>query len=163
LLGLVAGSSAPVRADVLYVSERNNTITQIDSATQAASSYASAGLSNPQGMAFDSAGNLYVANADANTIERFTPGGASTVFATGLSHPIGLAFDTAGNLYVVNGFNNTIERFTSGGVGSLFATLSGGPEYLTIQTSASAVPEPSGLVLLGIGGSLLLVLRRTTR
>jgi hypothetical protein len=57
---------------------------------------------------------------------------------------------------LANGLNNYIDRFTPDGVGSLFATLSGGPEYLAFQPSSSAVPEPSGLVLLGIGGSILL-------
>lgn len=44
LLGLAAFSGAQVRADVLYVSERNNTITQVDTSTQAASTFVSAGL-----------------------------------------------------------------------------------------------------------------------
>ena len=36
--------------------------------------FANAGLSQPYGLAFDSAGNLYVANAGNNTIEKFTTG-----------------------------------------------------------------------------------------
>jgi sugar lactone lactonase YvrE len=79
-------------------------------------------LNRPWGIAFDSAGNLYVANDDSNTIEKFTPGGVGSVFAsTGLNSPQGLAFDSAGNLYVTN-FNNYIEKFTPNGVGSFFAS-----------------------------------------
>ena len=78
----------------------------------------------PRGIAFDSAGNLYVANSSNNvnnpsTIIKFTPGGARTIFAqtsTGLSGPYGLAFDAAGNLYVANTLGNFIERFSSTGV-----------------------------------------------
>ena len=56
--------------------------------------FASTGLNNPIGLAFDGSGNLYAANANSGTIERFTPGGAASVFAnTGLNHPIGLAFE----------------------------------------------------------------------
>jgi hypothetical protein len=45
------------------------------------------------GLAFDSAGNLYAANGNNNTIEEFTPGGVGSVFAnTGLSQPTFLAF-----------------------------------------------------------------------
>jgi DNA-binding beta-propeller fold protein YncE len=48
-------------------------------------------------MAFDSAGNLYVANQANNTVQRFTPGGAGSVFVnSGLSNPQGLAFDLTG-------------------------------------------------------------------
>jgi NAD(P)-dependent dehydrogenase (short-subunit alcohol dehydrogenase family) len=89
----------------------------------AESVFANNGLDDPAGLAFDKAGNLYVANAANNTIEEFTPGGGGNVFAsTGLSAPTGLAFDSAGNLYVANSGNNTIEKFTSSGVGSLFAS-----------------------------------------
>src|SRR5438477_471506 len=70
-----------------------------------------------------SADILYVTNTGDNTIERFTPGGVSSVFAsTGLNGPLCLAFDTAGNLFVVNTGDETIEKFTPGGVGSLFAS-----------------------------------------
>ena len=36
--------------------------------------FATTGLNGPIGLAFDSAGNLYAANASNNTIEKFTPG-----------------------------------------------------------------------------------------
>ena len=55
------------------------------------------GLNRPSGIAIDSAGNLYVSNLGDDTIERFTPGGAGSVFATaanGLSSPTFLAFTT---------------------------------------------------------------------
>src|SRR5439155_871834 len=81
--------------------------------TGAASVFATNGLNLPRGLAFDAAGNLYVANYGDNTIEKFTPGGVGSVFAsTGLSSPIGLAFDAAGNLYAANSGDNTIEKFT---------------------------------------------------
>ncbi len=51
--------------------------------------------SRPIGLAFDGAGNLYVANSGDSTIERFTAGGAASVFASGsgLSGPFFLAFE----------------------------------------------------------------------
>src|SRR6476620_381404 len=57
-------------------------------------------LDGPEGLAFDSAGNLFVA-AEGN-IYKLTPGGARTTFASGLSlsYLFGLAFDSAGNLFV---------------------------------------------------------------
>ena len=84
---------------------------------------------NPTGLAFDNAGNLYVANDDPNgyAIEKFTPTGAGSVFAnSGLSSPLALAFDRAGNLYVANAGGSTIEEFTPSGVGTVFADAGDG-------------------------------------
>ena len=81
------------------------------------------GLSSPYGLAFDAAGNLFVANAGNNTIQMFTPGGVGSVFAsTGLNSPRGLAFDRNGNLYAANFGNSTIEKFAPDGTPSLFAS-----------------------------------------
>jgi len=79
----------------------------------------------PDGLAFDSSGNLYVANGRGNTIEKFTPGGVGSVFATGLNYPYGSAFDKAGNLFVSNYQGPyyggpAIQKFTPEGVGSVF-------------------------------------------
>ena len=70
-------STPPSRADqVLYVSNGgNNTVSQIDSAGNV-STFASSGLSFPGGLAFDAAGNLYVANAGTNSVLEFSLTGA---------------------------------------------------------------------------------------
>ncbi len=75
------------------------------------------GLSSPHGMAFDSAGHLYVASTATNTIGRFVPGvgGIQNFATTGLNVPQGLAFDSAGSLYVANYGSNTIEKVSSTG------------------------------------------------
>ena len=111
-----------VRADLglLYVSGYPDSIETITPG--GTTSVFASGLNYPYGMAFDSAGNLYVANALGNSIEKFTPGGASSVFASGLNIPIGLAFDASGNLYVTDSGDGTIVKFTPGGSGSVFAT-----------------------------------------
>ncbi len=80
------------------------------------------GLDDPIGLAFDSSGNLYVANNANNTIEKFDSNGNGTVFASsGLDNPAGLAFDSGGNLYVANFNANDIEKFDASGQGSVFA------------------------------------------
>ena len=120
-VALALTAATPARADILYVTLANNRIEKITSAGTG-SVFASTGLSTPRGLAFDSVGNLYAANAGGNTIEKFTPGGVGSVFASsGLSGPLGLAFDSAGNLYAAND-TNTIEKFTPGGTGSVFAS-----------------------------------------
>jgi sugar lactone lactonase YvrE len=131
-LAIVAALLAHPRtshADILYVSNYDNPITRgqtftilrYDSVTGSnLGTFASTGLDHPTGLAFDSAGNLYVANSGNDTIEKFTASGGilsttGSVFAsTGVgSGAQGLAFDSAGNLYVANSANNTIGKHTS--------------------------------------------------
>lgn len=79
----------------------------------------SARLSNPSGVAVDSAGNLYIADLAANRVRKVAPSGTMTTFAgtgqTGesgdngpaasatLSSPSGVALDSTGNLYIASG------------------------------------------------------------
>lgn len=86
------------------------------------------------GVAFDPAGNLYVASTDkgGNNIQRFAPDGSGSTFATvGLSAPHGLAFDNDRNLYVANTFSATITKFTPDGVGTTFADGADGISHPT--------------------------------
>lgn len=46
-------------------------------------------------MFFDASGNLYATNIVSNTIERFTPSGAASVFASAGLGPSSLAFEPA--------------------------------------------------------------------
>jgi hypothetical protein len=111
---------------------------------------------HPQGLACDPAGNLFVANSSANSIEKITPGGAVSTFASGLNFPIGLAFDSAHDLYSVNEGNNTILRFTADGSSLPFANnLLVNPIFIAVQ-----VPEPSIASLAGMGAILLMVFAR---
>jgi hypothetical protein len=75
-----------------------------------------------EGLAFDSAGNLYASLYDftTNIIKKFTPAGVGTVFAN-LDPPGSIAIDPTGNVYVTIGGQAAIEKFTPDGVGSIFA------------------------------------------
>jgi hypothetical protein len=50
--------------------------------------YAGTGMDGPDALVLDAAGKLYVANSGDHTIEKFTLGGAGTVFATPSYGPI---------------------------------------------------------------------------
>ncbi len=95
-------------------------------------------FARPVGISFDAAGNLYVADADANKIwkidattklvttfagngksELTGDGGPAT--AAGLSSPMHVVFDASGNAYISDQANNVIRKVTPGGTISAFA------------------------------------------
>jgi len=99
----------------------------------------SAGFGFPSGIAVDSNGNLYVADAYDYTVRAITPNGLVTTLAgtpslagtangTGLTAqfegPWGIAVDGSGNIYVADHFGQTIRKITTGGV---VTTLAGSP------------------------------------
>src|SRR5947208_13920699 len=61
-------------------------------------SFANVGRNAPKGTAFDSTGNLLVANPATGRIFKFTPNERRSTFTSGLNHPCGIAFDNTGNL-----------------------------------------------------------------
>ena len=84
-------------------------------------------FSSPQGIAFDTAGNLFVADTQNGTIRKVTSGGVVTTFAglagsfgstngTGsaarFSLPSGITIDTEGRLFVADTGNATIRNST---------------------------------------------------
>jgi sugar lactone lactonase YvrE len=104
-------------------------------------------LSGPSGIAFDKAGNLYVADQD-NTIHEFSSTGADLgIFAsTGLSHPFAIAFDSAGNLYAANSDGNTIHEFSPTGadLGTFASTGIDSPFGLAFDRSGNLYVANSG-------------------
>jgi sugar lactone lactonase YvrE len=115
----------------------------VGSLTNPTLGYANGSLSSalfygPKGMAFDAAGNAYVADMGNNVIRKITPGGVVSTFAgTGVAGnldgagtvamfngPTGVAIDGAGNLYVVDKGNNMIKKITAAGVVSSIAGYS---------------------------------------
>jgi DNA-binding beta-propeller fold protein YncE len=81
-------------------------------------------FASPDGMAYDDAGNLYVANLTGDNVVKVAPDGTTTVFASYplISGPGGLAIDGANNLFVANyGASNIVRIRLEDGVGDVFA------------------------------------------
>lgn len=79
------------------------------------------GLSSPEGLAFDAAGNLYVGNAGASQILKITPDGTQSVFGGFLLNPFGLAFNQAGDLFASSD-NGHIYKIAPDGSMTTFAS-----------------------------------------
>ncbi len=88
------------------------------------------GITDLVGEAFDSHGNLYVADfADAlvagscgcnGRVLRIAPDGDIATVASGFGFPNGLAFNAAGTLYITDSFAGTVSRLSPDGTLSVF-------------------------------------------
>jgi sugar lactone lactonase YvrE len=120
----------------------------------------------PEGVAFDSAGNLFVMAIDltdanlASTIYKFTPGGLQSTFGSVPGQGAGLAFDAAGNLFAADAVDVTIYKFDPDGTRSVFVGPSAFPPNnfpvglaqdrfgnLFASTESGFVNDPSNVVL----------------
>jgi trimeric autotransporter adhesin len=93
-------------------------------------------LNNPQGVAVDQFGNVYVSDTGNNVVRIITPNGNINLFAgyaafgvtSGgyagdggpalgalLDMPVGMAVDSSGNLYIADSGNNAIREVTTNG------------------------------------------------
>jgi hypothetical protein len=81
------------------------------------------GLSQPQGMAADTAGDVFVANSAGGDVLELPVGATSssqqvTLPFTGLSTPYGVAVDSAGDVFVSNVGNNRVVELPVGATSS---------------------------------------------
>ena len=142
---------------------------------------AEASLSLPAGLAFDAAGNLYIAERGQNRVRRCLPGGRiATVAGSGvrgvafdgqdallasLNGPGAIAVDAQGNLYIADQGNSAV-RMVDAGSGKMRTLVSG------IQRPEGIAVAPGGAVFvtearrhrvlqLDLSGSMTTVAGRT--
>jgi hypothetical protein len=101
------------------------------------------GLSNPQGIATDQQGNIWVANAGNSSVSEFNALGTALSTATGftqnISVPYALAIDQSGNAWVANSSGNTITKLAPLGTSS------------TSYGSSAQLNAPKGIAIDGTG------------
>ena len=117
-------------------------------------------FSDPEDVACDAAGNIYVADAGNFTIRRISPDGQVSTLAgeagssgsadgTGsaarFAFPTGVACDAAGNVYVADRENCTIRRVTPAGVVTTVAGKVGSWGSRDGRTSAARFNGPEGI------------------
>ena len=112
-----------------------------------------AGFYQPQGIAVDSSGNVYVADTANSTIRKIPVSGATTTTLAGtalstgttngqgstarFNFPQGVAVDSSGNVYVADTGNNLIRKITSGGLVSTLATGFNVPTAVAVDSSGN--------------------------
>ncbi|MGD0668821.1 MAG: hypothetical protein ABSB23_14775 [Bryobacteraceae bacterium] len=128
---------------------------------------ASAQLYSPVGLAFDTKGNLYIADTDNSAIRKVANGAISTVAGNGLqgysgdggpalsaqlNYPEGVAVDAAGNLYITDTLNYRIRMVsptgniaTIAGNGVAGYSGDGGP------ASQAKLSYPTGIAVDSVG------------
>lgn len=117
-------------------------------------------FSQPQGVARDPGGNLYIADSGNHTIRKVTPQGLVTTIgglagfpgtndgagaAARFNSPFGVTVDANTNLYVSDTDNNTIRKISAAGMVTTFAGAPGVSSNLNGSLSVARFNSPRGL------------------
>ncbi len=182
-LNLPAGLALDPAGNLFISDAGNNVVRRVDGFSQIITTIAGTGaagnggdggaanlatLNNPAGLAFDSQGNLYIADGGNNRVRKvaavngqvtgsstitsfagtgtagFSGDGAAATSAE-LSQPRGVAVDLSGNVYIAD-LGNSVVREVSGGTISTVAGVGTQPGY-----SGDAGPATSALLDLPAG------------
>jgi DNA-binding beta-propeller fold protein YncE len=123
-------------------------------------------FNHPTGVVVDASGNLYVADANNDTIRKVTSAGVVSTFAgtagvpgsangTGsgafFNLPQGVAIDSTGNIYVADYKNSTIRKVTSAAVVTTIAGTAGVAGAADGAAAVTTLNSPLGVAVDGSG------------
>jgi sugar lactone lactonase YvrE len=156
----------PVSHRILKLSPAGN-LTTVAGTNGAAASTDGVGtdarFNAPAGLAFDTAGNLFVSDSAANVIRRIAPDRTVTTIAgtagtagsadgigaaARFNHPAGLAVDDSGSVYVADQGNHTVRKITRDGIVSTVVGTAGRATFAP-GLLPGAIPSPSAVAIDG--------------
>jgi sugar lactone lactonase YvrE len=73
------------------------------------------GLSSPDGVAVDSAGDLFIADTNNNRVVELKADGSQTIVGSGLSAPTAVAVDGQGDVFIADAGNQRVVEVAAGG------------------------------------------------
>jgi len=120
----------------------------------------SAKLNAPQGVAADSAGNLYIADTANNSVRKVTGGVITTVAgnraqgfsgdngpatSASMNQPTALTVDSAGNLYIADTGNSRIRKVSNGTITTIAGNGTAGFSGDGGAATSAQLSSPSGV------------------
>jgi len=129
-------------------------------------------VTQPNGVAVDPAGNVYVVDNSTNVIDLFNPSGApltpiSTLGSGRLTSPVGVAVDGNGKVYVTDQIQSTFTTGTAQYQVEVFNALSSGTpgswatKWDSVASSTFGLEAPVGIAVNSAGTSIFIADQNT--
>ncbi|MDE1160665.1 MAG: Ig-like domain repeat protein [Acidobacteriaceae bacterium] len=171
-LGLLAGAMSAHAQGLLTVTPARSASTVAGTGTVGFSgdgaSATGATLASPSAVAYDAAGNLYIADANNHVIREVVKasGAISTIAGTGvegydgdggaatsalLDTPTGIAVDASGNVYIADSHNQRIRKVSAGVITTIAGTGVAGFSGDGAAATAATLNLPSAVAVSSAG------------
>jgi DNA-binding beta-propeller fold protein YncE len=139
-----ANPSASLRSGTFTIATQTLTVTQAGTTYVLArplTSLVSTGLSDPEAVAVDAFGNVYLADNGLGQVKEWvqSTNTVTTLVSTGLIGVTGIAVDGAGNVYISDNTHNAIKEWvkSTGAVVTLLATGLNAPTGIAVDLSGN--------------------------